>query len=98
MPLSVIFSLDDFGPQIESPSDPAISAMARLFIALLLVAAVAADPHRIPMRRMASAAPSRHSLQGPYSVTQLDSAPVIVKNFEDAQYYIEVCLMCLLKN
>merc|ERR1719335_1828223 len=60
--------------------------------ALLLVAAVAAEPHRIPLRKVARAAPAYHTSQGPFSITELDSSPVIVKNFEDAQYFIEISI------
>jgi len=65
----------------------------RLSICLfLLIAAASAAPHRIPMRKVTSAAPAYHTAQSPFSISELGSSPVIVKNFEDAQYYIEISI------
>merc|ERR1712028_316567 len=65
----------------------------RLLLVLALLGAAVAV-HRIPMRKMASAAPALHSAQGPFTVSdgELGAAPVIVKNFEDAQYYIDISI------
>jgi len=41
---------------------------------------------------MVKAAPAFHSAEGPFSIGTLNSAPVVVKNFEDAQYYIEISI------
>ena len=67
--------------------------MSRLLLVACLVGAAVAV-HRIPMRKMTSAAPALHSAQGPFTVSdgELGAAPVIVKNFEDAQYYIDISI------
>ena len=73
------------------PPHPHHFSSHQLLTACLLGAAAAAV-HRIPMRKMAKAAPSG-TAKGPYTVSQeLGSAPVVVKNFEDAQYYIEISI------
>ena len=64
-------------------------------IVCALAASAAAEPHRIPLKKVATA---RHELKKnpvkvPYQAVEgdLGSAPVVVKNFEDAQYFIEAC-------
>jgi len=65
--------------------------MSRLLLIACLLGAAAAL-HRVPLRKMSPAAPTHHSTKGPFTVDSSGAAPVIVKNFEDAQYFIEISI------
>merc|ERR1712195_78586 len=66
-------------------------AMSRLLLIACLLGAAAALL-RLPLRKMSPAAPTHHSTKGPFTVDSSGAAPVIVKNFEDAQYFIEISI------
>lgn len=62
-------------------------------VALCAIAAASAEPHKIPLKKATTARHQlkKHSLVLPQRTENVGDAPSIpVKNFEDAQYYIEI--------
>ena len=67
--------------------------MHTLLILGALALAAAAEPHRIPLKKMATARQTSRVRSPPIRANHpASAAPVVVKNFEDAQYYIEVAI------